>query len=55
MEDIQLFAKSLSEIKFSSCFVNEQINHSTHVDNLLDEIWKLDTLVSYVSQQRGSP
>ena len=26
-----------------------------HVENLLDEIWKFVKLVSYVSQQRGSP
>ena len=28
---------------------------SIHVKNLLDEIWKLVNLVSYVRQQRGSP
>ena len=26
-----------------------------HVENLLDEIWKLVNLVSYVNKQRGSP
>ena len=26
-----------------------------HIDNLLDEIWKLMNSVSYVSQQRGHP
>ena len=28
---------------------------SIHIENLLDEIWKLMNLVSYVSHQRGSP
>ena len=26
-----------------------------YVENILDEIWKLVNLVSYISQQRGSP
>ena len=38
-----------------SCIVIEQFYPSIHVENLFDEIWKLVNLVSYVSQQRGSP
>ena len=35
------------------CF--EEFNLFIHVENLLDEIWKLVNLVPYVSQQRGRP
>ena len=35
--------------------VIEQFYPSIHVENLLDEIWKLVNLISYVSQRRESP
>ena len=35
--------------------LNGLICFKVHVENLLDEIWKLVNLVSFVSQQRGSP
>ena len=44
------FAKQIIRDLVSSCFVLEQVNPSLHVENLLDEIWKLVNLVSYVSQ-----
>ena len=39
----------------SSCIVIEEFDLFKHVKNLLDEMWKLVNLVSYLSQQRGSP
>ena len=42
------FAKQIICDLVSSCIV-------ILIDNLLDQIWKLVNLVSYVNQQRGSP
>ena len=38
-----------------SCIAIGQFNPSIHVEDLLDEIWKLVNLVSDLSQQRENP
>ena len=52
-----VFAKQIICDFVLSCIVIKEFNLFLHVENLhvLDEIWKLVNLVSYVSQQRGSP
>ena len=48
-------AKQIIRDLVSPCIVNEEFSQFKHVENLLDEIWKLVNLVSYLRQQRGSP
>ena len=49
------FAKQIIRDLILSVIVIEQFNPSIRVKNLLGEIWKFVNLVSYASQQRGSP
>ena len=49
------FAKQIIRDLVLSYIVIEEFNLFKHVENLLDEIWKLVNLVSHVSRQRGSP
>ena len=44
-----VFAKQIIRELVSSCIVIEEFNLLIHVENSLDEIWKLVNLVSYVS------
>ena len=49
------FAKQIIRDLVLSCIVIEEFNLFIHVENLLDKIWRFVNLVTYVSQQRGSP
>ena len=51
---IGFFAKQIIHDLVLLCIVIEEVNLIIHVENLLDEIWKLVKLVSYWSQQRES-
>ena len=50
-----VFTKEIIRDLVLSYIVIEQFYQSTHVENLLDEIWKLVNMVSYVCQQKGIP
>ena len=52
---VLFFAKQIIHDLVLSCIVIEEFNTFIHVEDFLNEIWKLVNIVSYLSQQRGSP
>ena len=50
-----VFAKQIIHDLVLSILLLKSLHPFIHLENLLDEIWKLVNLVSYISQERGSP